>query len=513
MTSALTTVVEMTTGSVRGLIENGAHVFRGIPYAAAPTGKRRFRPPAPAEAWEGERDATRFGPVCLQQPMPGIFGEIGTPPNPSGDDCLNLNVWTPDVTAPTLPVLVWIHGGAFYAGSGIDDVYNGDAFARDGVVCVTLNYRLGVQGFCHLAEQFPELPDAGNLGILDQIAALEWVRDNIAAFGGDPSQVTIAGESAGGMSVGTLLATPRAQGLFQRAIPQSGAGHNGISAATAGRIAGLLLEELDVAPGDLAALESVSPERLLAAQIALSDDLTTTRDPERFGEAAASAMAFQPTFETAVLPQRPIDAIADGAAAGIDVMVGTTREEALIFTADLKDMFNDALVQASLDAVMVPHGRSGADVLATYRANRPGASADVLAAAVETDRMFRVPAIRLADAQALHAPNTWLYQFAWRSTARDGEFGACHFLEVPFAFDQIDNDQARGIAGDPPAELAAAVHGAWVSFVKSGDPGHAGLPTWPRWDSATRPTMRLDLESAVISDPEADEVAVWEGVL
>lgn len=509
----MTPVVATTAGSIRGMVEDGVYAFRGIPYAAPPTGKRRFRPPVSAEPWEGERDATRFGLVCLQQPMPGIFGEIGTPPNPAGDDCLNLNVWTPDIAATALPVLVWIHGGAFYAGSGIDAVYNGAAFARDGVVCVTLNYRLGVQGFCHLAQQFPELTDSGNLGILDQIAALEWVRDNIAAFGGDPDQVTIAGESAGGMSVGTLMATPRARGLFLRAIPQSGAAHNGISAPTAALIADRLLEEVGVVPGDLSALESVTSETLLAAQIVLSDDLTTTRDPDRYGEAAASAMAFQPTFETTMLPKRPIEAIADGAAADIDVLVGTTREEALIFTADLKDMFNDELVQASLDAVLAPHGRSGADVLLTYRANRPGAAADELAAAVETDRMFRVPAIRLADAQVAHAANTWLYQFAWRSTAREGEFGACHFLEVPFVFDQINNEQARGIAGDPPAVLAETVHGAWVSFIKSGDPNYVGLPTWPRWNSKTRPTMQLDVESSVISDPDSDEVVLWEGVV
>ena len=201
-----------------------------------------------------------YGLTAIQQPMPGIFGELGTPQSPAGDDCLNLNVWTPDPGAGGLPVLVWIHGGAFYAGSGVDDVYNGAAFARDGVVCVTINYRLGVQGFWHLGEHFAELAQSGNIGMLDQIAALQWVQENIAAFGGDPNQVTIAGESAGGMSVSTLMAMPAAKGLFQRAIPQSGAGHNGISSATATMIGGHMLDVLGVQPGDLASLMRIPSE-------------------------------------------------------------------------------------------------------------------------------------------------------------------------------------------------------------------------------------------------------------
>ena len=507
------TVVRINSGLVRGTDSGKIHAFLGIPYAAPPIGPLRYRAPQPAAAWEGERDATAFGPVCLQAPMPGTFGEIGSPPNPPGDDCLNLNVWTPDPSASGLPVLVWIHGGAFYAGSGIDAVYNGANFARDGVVCVTINYRLGIQGFGHFAEFFPELADSGNAGLLDQIAALEWVRDNIASFGGDPLNVTIAGESAGGMSVGTLLATPQAQGLFHRAIPESGAGHNGLGTATGTMLAGLVLQELGVAPGDLDAFLACSAENVLAVQIKLNDELGATRDPARFGEAASSAMAFQPTYGTGVLPTRPIDAIVAGAASGVDVLIGTTLEEALIFIVDLRDIFNEPLVEATLDMVMTGTGRSGRDVLDVYRGNRPGAEAHELAAAVETDRMFRIPAIRLADAQAQHNPNVWMYQFAWRSTAAGGTFGACHFLEVPFAFDQLDNDQARGIAGEPPQALADAVHASWVAFVKSGSPAHPGLPEWPRWTAADRPTMRFDLPSMLVLDPAAEERVLWDGIV
>ena len=495
-------------------MDQGVHSFKGIPYAAPPVGERRLRPPAPAPSWDGVRDASHYGVVALQHPMPGIFGELGTPQSPAGDDCLNLNVWTPDPGATGLPVLVWIHGGAFYAGSGIDDVYNGAAFARDGVVAVTLNYRLGAQGFWHLGELFPELAESGNLGMLDQIAALEWVQHNIAAFGGDPANVTIAGESAGGMSVGTLLAMPRAKGLFRRAIPQSGAGHNGISAPTATMIAGHMLDMLGVSPGDLDALARVSPELLLETQGKLSDELSQTRDPGRFGEAAASAMCFQPTYGTDLLPDRPIDAIAAGAARDVAVMVGTTKEEALIFLVDLKDMFNDELVQATMDGVFGAAGKSGAEALALYSSNRPGAASHELVAAVETDRMFTIPAIRLADAQVQHNPDLWMYRFDWRTPVRDGAFGAHHFLEVPFAFDQIDNPQAAGFLGAArPRELAAATHSAWVSFVKDGDPNNASLPAWPRYDAATRPTMLFDQPCRVESKPSADEVELWSGVL
>ena len=351
--------VTINSGRLAGGDDQGVHAYKGIPYAAPPVGDLRFQPPAAPANWDGVRQASDYGPVALQQPMPGIFGELGTPPNPAGDDCLRLNVWTPDPGAGGMPVLVWIHGGAFYAGSGVDDVYNGAAFARDGVVCVTINYRLGVQGFMNLAGHFPALAQSGNLGMLDQIAALRWVQDNIGAFGGDPSKVTIAGESAGGMSCSTLMAMPSANGLFRAAIPQSGAAHNGLSADTASLISTYVMEAVGVTPGDSAALAAVSNDDLLAAQIAITDDLGATRDPEKYREAAAVPMAFQPTYFTEELPQRPIDAIAGGSAKDVSVMVGSTKEEALIFVVDLKEIFNEELVQATVGAVFGMAGKDG----------------------------------------------------------------------------------------------------------------------------------------------------------
>jgi para-nitrobenzyl esterase len=506
-------IIKTTNGPVRGGTKEGVHYFLGIPYAAAPEGAKRFKAPEAPAKWSSELDATSFGDVCLQAQMPGIFGDIGTPSNAPGPNSLNLNVWTPEPGDTKLPVLMWIHGGAFYAGSGIDEVYDGTAFARDGVVCVTINYRLGAQGFAHLAEQFSEFSDSGNCGILDQIAALEWIRDNIAAFGGDPSNVTIAGESAGGMSVGTLLATPKAKGLFRRAIPQSGAAHNGVSAATGSLIASHLLAEVNVRPGDIDALLKVSPENLLAAQVRLNDELAATRNPLKFGEAAASAMLLQPTYGTDVLPMKPIDAISAGSAKDVDIMVGSNSDETLIFMVDLKDIFNEELVGATLDAVMGAVGRSGEEALKTYSKARPTASSFDLASAFETDRMFRMPALRLAEAQLKNSKNVWVYEFCWKSQARDGNFGACHFLEVPFAFDRIDNEQSRGIAGDAPQSLATAVHAAWVAFIKHGNPNNSHLPEWPAYTVDTRDTMCFDSKSEVRKNPSADERILWDGII
>jgi len=510
----MATTVTIEAGMLQGADDGGVHAFKGIPYAAPPVGPRRLRPPQRPDRWDGKRDATSYGLVVLQQSMPGIFGELGTPQSPAGDDSLNLNVWTPDPSAEGLPVLVWIHGGAFYAGSGVDDVYNGAAFARDGVVCVTINYRLGVQGYWHLGEHFPELADSGNLGMLDQIAALEWVQENIAAFGGDPNQVTIAGESAGGMSVGTLMAMPAAGGLFHRAIPQSGAASNGISAPTASMIAGHILDILGVRPGDIESLDRVPSEVLLQAQQTLGDELAATRDPARFGEAAASAMAFQPTYGTAALPELPIQAVAGGSARDVAVLIGTTMEEALIFLVDLKEMFNDELVQATMDGVFGMAGKDGSAALRAYRRAHPAAERHELVAAVETHRMFTVPAVRMADAQVAYNADLWMYRFDWRTPAGGGSWGAHHFLEVPFAFHALDNPQARGFVGDdPPQPLADNTHAAWVNFVKNGNPNHGGLPDWPRYNPTDRPTMLLDVTPSLANRPDDALLSLWDGVI
>ncbi|HEX7199628.1 MAG TPA: carboxylesterase family protein, partial [Dongiaceae bacterium] len=317
-------VVETRQGRLRGALSAGIASFKGIPYAAAPFGANRFKPPQPAPSWKGVRDALAYGPTAPKPPYFPPFDEILIEPIIAGEDCLNLNIWTPNPVATGLPVMVWVHGGAFTNGTGAVPNYDGQRFARDGVVLVTINYRLSVDGFLFLGD------GVANLGLLDQVAALEWVRDNIAAFGGDSRNVTIFGESAGAMSVTTLLSMPRAKGLFKRVIAESGAGHHAISAATATRIGGYLAEKLGV-PANRGAIAEVPIAKACEAQAGLSLDVFMQPDPAKWGEVALNHMPMEPVIDGDVVPALPIDAIAAGAGAGIDVMVGTNREEQRLF--------------------------------------------------------------------------------------------------------------------------------------------------------------------------------------
>ncbi|HEX5345823.1 MAG TPA: carboxylesterase family protein [Pseudonocardiaceae bacterium] len=315
-------LVKTLQGKFRGSVVDGVYAFPGVPYAATPFGANRLRPPRPVEPWSGVRDATSFGPEPPQVSPPETVGpamECAV----TGEDCLNLNVWTPDPGAAGLPVMVWIQGGMFEIGSQAS--YNGSHFARDGIVCVVINWRLGAEGFLYLDDGHT------NLGLLDQVAALEWVRENIAAFGGDPANVTIFGESAGAMSVGTLLSMPRAEGLFRRAIAQSGAAHQVISAGTARRIGRYLAEKLG-APPTREAIAAVSVERLLRAQVELKAELLAHPDPERWGqEVVTSVLPWQPVIDGKVIPGPPIDRIAAGASAQVDIIVGTNTDDWKLF--------------------------------------------------------------------------------------------------------------------------------------------------------------------------------------
>jgi para-nitrobenzyl esterase len=318
--------------------------------------------------------------------------------------------------------MVWIHGGLFEFGTGA--AYDGSRFARDGIVCVTINYRVGAEGFLYLGE------GNANLGLLDQIAALEWVRENIAAFGGDPDNVTICGESAGAMSIGTLLAMPRAEGLFRRAIAQSGAAHHTISAATAQRVGRLLAKKLGVA-ATREAIAAVPVDRLIQAQAELDADLTAHPDPEYWGsEVVAAMLLWQPVVDGDIIPAPPLDRIAAGAGAGIEVMVGTNTEEhrAMLVPGGAIDRVTPDFLASAVAA----YGLPVEETLFAYRGLHPGASSGDLLAEIRTDWYWRIPAIRLADAHAQGGSATYMYEFAWHSPEFDGLFGACHGLEIAF---------------------------------------------------------------------------------
>jgi para-nitrobenzyl esterase len=490
-------VVQVREGAVRGTAESGVWAFLGISYAASPFGAHRMRPPQPVQPWHGERDATAYGPTVPKGDYPPqyarLFPEVVIP----GEECLNLNVWTPDTTA-SLPVLVWIHGGSFMNGSGSVGAYNGAAFARDGVVCVTINYRLAAEGFLFLDDGI------ANLGLLDQLAALRWVQANIPAFGGDPARITVAGESAGAMSVVTLLSMPLAEGLFTQAIAQSGAAAHTLAKDQAQMVSGYLASALGV-PADREAIRAVPLEKLVRAASDLVVEVQTAPDPARWGSLALSLLPFAPAVDGEVVPQAPLAAIAAGQGRQVRLLIGSNRDEARLFfvAPAITDLIDDAALEAAASA----YGLS-ADSLARYRAHRPGASAGDVLAAVITDWFFAVPAIRVAEARTgtASAP-TWMYRFDYPAPEDNHRFGASHGAEVPFVFNTISQQDLHPLIGDTPSQAVAdQTHKAWVDFITNGDPG------WPAYNTATRTTGLLSDRITATADPAASERASWDRI-
>ncbi len=442
-------IAQTQAGTVRGYARDGVRVWRGIPYATAP----RFQPPGPPAPWPGERDATKFGPVAIQSRDPRIAMMSGvTDKIAMSEDCLSLNIVAPDREGPH-PVVVWIHGGAFVMGSGSTPLYDGRSFARThGIVVVTFNYRLGILGF-----------HGGNLALLDQIAAFTWVRDNIAAFGGDPASVTAMGESAGGMSIAALLGMPAARGLFHRAILESGAGN--LTTPTAD----------DRPPLDIQ--ENASIDDILAVQARVA--------------AEKGLAAFAPYID-ADLPRPPHEA-----PARMPLLLGTNRDEWKLFSVFLGHASATVLegplrarLGARFDAILAGYGNDWVDLAG--------------------DVVFRLPMLRLAGAMA--AP-TYVYRFDW--SVPNGPLGAAHALELPFVWNVLDAPAAQFLVGGDLAgaqPLAALMHAAWAAFVKTGDPNTAGLPPWPVYE-ASRQTMLLDRTCAVVADPGGERRALWDGLI
>ena len=491
-------VVTTTRGKLRGRFSDGVASFKGVPYAAPPFGENRLRPPQPVERWSGVRDAVTFGPKSPQVPYPPGIAEGLAELVGAGEDCLTLNIWTPELGTTGRPVMLWIPGGMFeFHATGASALYDGSRFARDGVVCVTISYRVGVEGFLYLADGL------ANVGLLDQMAAIEWVQENIAAFGGDAGQFTVFGQSAGGMSVATLLSMPRAKGMFQRGIVQSGNTPHVNSASTAERIGRRLAEKLGV-DATREAIAAVPPERVVQAQAQLREELAARPDPAFWDEVALSFLPWAPTVDGDMLPSPPIERIRGGVAADVDLLIGSNSEETRLFfmcDGSIDRMTNEAVV-----ALAAAYGLP-AQGLSAYRRLHPGTSAGDVFSAIQTDWYWRIPAVRLADAHAKSARSaTYMYDFAWRSPQLGGRLGAAHGVEMPFVFDTLGPETEPMLGGHPPQSLATAMHGAWVAFAVSGDCG------WPKYESSHRLTMRFDTVQSVVSNPLAAQLNIWNGV-
>ncbi|MFK0120353.1 carboxylesterase/lipase family protein [Streptomyces sp. NPDC090994] len=490
-------VVTTGQGAVRGLRqEDGTAAFLDIPYAAPPRGAGRFAPPRPHEPWDGVRDATAPGPNAPQSErglgaldMTPYFGTGWS----RGEDYLTVNVWTPEAARGGLPVMVFVHGGGFVAGSTRSALYDGSAFARDGVVLVTLNYRLGIAGFLDL----PGAP--ANRGLLDVVGALRWVRENIAGFGGDPDNVTLFGQSAGATIVGGVLATPGAAGLFRRAIVQSGSGLGAFTTEQAARVTSAAAEILGVEP-HADAFADLSDDRLVAAvpRLAGIDLRTAAHHDPLIGLSPFSL----------VLDTQPADAVAAGHGCGVDLLIGTTTEEGRLYLVPV-DRYASSTAGDVADTAARSHP-DPARLVATYRETRPGASHGELRSAVMGDALFGAGTRALATAHAAHPGSaTFAYEFAWRSHALDGQLGAAHAVELPFVFDRTHLPRLHGPAGllgpdRPPADLAARVHATWIRFATTGDPG------WDPYDTGRRATMRIDAEWTRIDDPRGRELRAWD---
>jgi para-nitrobenzyl esterase len=477
-------------GVVRGRVEGGLRVFRGVPFAKPPVGPLRFRPPEPPDPWEGVRDAIAFAPASMQ---PAHAGPIaGMSRAPSSEDSLYLNVWAPLTPGPH-PVFVWIHGGREFVGGTDDPLYDGSALAARGIVVVTVAYRLGVFGFLALDHLLgAAYAGSANNAVRDQVAALRWVRDEIAGFGGDPARVTVAGQSSGGLNAATLLGIEDARGLFRAAILESSfGGRPAYARAQAQAVTTHLLEELGIAPADAAALHQLPAAELLEAQAAV-----LARNP----------FPFRPVIDGTVLARSGADAVRKGLARDVSILIGTNLNEYDLFARShpLRADPTAALM------VNVDSDRVAEEIDAAYRRRFPDLSDDDRRRRLMTAEEHWVPSIRLAEAQAAAGGPAWMYRFEWSpaDAARRG-LRASHLMELPFVFGTYDAVPQGGLTGTTPdrAPLSRAMGDAWARFVADRDPG------WAPFGPAERATMIFDRDSGVRSDPDADERRLWDGRL
>jgi para-nitrobenzyl esterase len=505
-------VVETVAGRVRGTVVEGILAFKTVPYAASTAGANRFLAPQPLTPWSGVRDCSEFSGRAPQAglappPRPELADFSGAPdPSPETEDCLTLNVWTPAADGAKRPVMVWFHGGAFSYGNANAPRLRGTRLARQqDVVVVCVNQRLNVFGHLDLSgvggERFRE---SGNAGTLDMVAALEWVRDNIAAFGGDPGCVTIFGESGGGGKVSVLLAMPTAKGLFHRAIIQSGAVVRLRTRERALALTDCLLRHLGVSVDALADLPAAA---LLAAvgpaQAALGPSPTPLFDRYPFG----------PVVDGDVVPAHPFDPLASAVQADIPLIIGDMKDETANFLAPVEKVWNRTLTEAEMIERVAPiAGDHTPRVVDLYTRLYPKLNPAERLIAITTDTNFRIRSLVLAQRRAaLGRGPVWMYSFEWETPVLDGRLKAPHAMDVPFTFNTLDLTNATG--GSAAAQsLAATMSGVWAAFARTGRPEHPSIPAWPMYDAEDRATLVLDVPCRIDHDPRGEARTLWQEI-
>ena len=503
-------VVETSFGKVRGRTISGVNVFKGIPYAAAPVGANRFQPPRNPAPWTEVRDAFDYGDRAMQDDnafaLPAELLKIFNVAEPlkMSEDCLVLNVWTPALDGRKRPVMFWCHGGAFIAGSGSSPWYEGSNLARSGdVVVVTINHRLGAFGYLHLEDLCgARFASSGVAGMLDIVAGLRWVRDNIAEFGGDAGNVTIFGESGGGAKVCVLMAMPAARGLFHKAIIQSGPAVEMTSREAATETASHILNELNLKPSDGDRLLSVSAEQLAAAQMAVLKKISLMSFAER------RRVGFNPVIDGRNLPGGPFEPAAPAISADLPLMIGTNKDEMTLFFAFapwLKALDEKSLAERARMFV----GDRGGALIDAYRRIRPNESPRDLMLTLATDAAMRIPSLIIADRKvAQKAAPVFVYLFTFETPVLNGALKSPHALEIPFVFGTLETAPFTGDSPDRYS-LSDRMMKTWLQFARTGNPNNAAVPEWPTYSPERRATMIFDHECGVQNDPYGKERRAW----